>query len=193
MGTSETGEAAAGQTTLLLHAWREGDAGARDALIPLVYEELRRLAARQLRRERRDHTLQATELVHEAFLRLAGADADWRDRAHFLAVAARAMRRVLVDHARARQRQKRSGGSLFVTLDTSVGTPKGEAQVTDIIALDRALRELEEHDPRKARAIELCLFAGLTGPEAATALGVSEPTVRRDLRMARAWLTTRLT
>jgi RNA polymerase sigma factor (TIGR02999 family) len=185
-------EAVTGRTTMLLRAWRGGDEGARDVLIPMVYEELRGLAARQLRRENPGHTLQATDLVHEAFLRLADANADWQDRAHFLAIAAQAMRRILVDHARARQRQKRGGGALMVTLDTGLATPAPGAVPTEMIALDQALKELEARDARKARTIELCLFAGLTAPEAAEVLAISEPTVRRDLRVGRAWLAARL-
>jgi RNA polymerase sigma-70 factor, ECF subfamily len=185
-------DASAGRTTMLLHAWRDGDRAARDELIPLVYQELRRLAAGHLRRERAGHTLQATDLVHEAFLRLGGDRADWRDRAHFFAIAAQAMRRILVDHARARQRQKRGGGALMVTLDTAVAAPEAGGRAIDLVALDEALGELEGHDPRKARTVELCLFAGLTGAEAAEVLAISVPTVRRDLRMARAWLAARL-
>lgn len=172
--------------TRLLHRWRDGDQGALDELTPLLYDELRRLASGQLRRERANHTLQATEVVHEAFVRLIGSDVPWQDRAHFLAVAARTMRRLLVDHARGRRRDKRGGGLVRVTLQPrdAVLEPPG----AEILALDRALSELGRRDPRAASVVELHHFGGLTHDEAAAVLGVSASTVKRDLRVAMAWL-----
>jgi RNA polymerase sigma factor (TIGR02999 family) len=170
----------------LLTAWREGDESALDRLMPLVYDELHRLAERQLRRERDDHTLQTTALLHEAYLRLVGADVEWHGRVHFLAVAASTMRRVLVDHARARKRAKRGGGAVPVTLqDDMVG---GEGRVTDLLALDEAIGRLSALDERKARAVELHYFGGLTYEETAQALALSPATVHRELRLAKAWL-----
>ena len=176
--------------TALLSAWSAGDPSALDRLIPLVYDELRAIASRALRDERGSVTLQTTVLIHEAYLRLAGAEVGWEGRRHFLAVAARTMRRVLVDHARSRERVKRGGGVIAVTL----GDPAGEAgpDPIDIIAIDRALEELEALDERKARLVELHYFAGLSYEDAAVLLGVSPVTVHRDLRFARTWLHARL-
>lgn len=172
--------------THLLHRWREGDRDALDRLTPLLYDELRRLASGHLSRERRDHTLQATEVVHEAFVRLIDTDIPWQDRAHFLAVAAQTMRRLLVDHARARGRDKRGGDLVRVTLQPgdAVAGPPGE----EILALDRALDALARRDPRAASAVELHHFGGLTYEEAGLVLEVSPATVKRDLRVARAFL-----
>lgn len=172
--------------TYLLHRWREGDLDALDELTPLLYDELRRLATGQLRRERRNHTLQATEVVHEAFVRLVGTDVPWQDRAHFLAVAARTMRRLLVDHARGRGREKRGGNLAQVTLhpNDAVIEPLGE----EILSLDHALSALADRDQRAAAAVELHHFGGLTHDEVAEVLEVSPSTVKRDLRVARAWL-----
>lgn len=172
--------------TRLLHRWRKGDSDALDELTPLLYAELRRLASGQLSRERRNHTLQATEVVHEAFVRLIGTDVPWQDRAHFLAVAARTMRRLLVDHARTRGREKRGGGLVRVTLQPwdASATP-----VTDeILALDVALSALARQDERAAAVVELHHFGGLTYDEVGEVLGVSTATVKRDLRVARVWL-----
>ena len=172
--------------TKLLHRWREGDSDALDELAPVLYDELRRLASGQLVRERRNHTLQATEVVHEAFVRLIGTDVPWHDRAHFLAVAATTMRRLLVDHARARGREKRGGDLARVTLQPSdaASEPKSE----EILTLDDALSRLAAQDERAASVVELYHFGGLTYDEAAEVLGVSAATVKRDLRLARAWL-----
>jgi RNA polymerase sigma factor (TIGR02999 family) len=170
----------------LLDDWREGDATAYDRLIPMVYDELRRLARRQLRRERPGHSLQATQLVHEAYLRLADADVDWRNRTHFLSVAARVMRRILVEHARAKRSQKRGGGDFRVTLTGEVAAPPGDP--IDVLTLNTALERLQQFDPRQAQVVELCYFGGLTYPEIGRMLGISEATVDRDLRHARAWL-----
>jgi len=172
--------------TELLHRWRGGDQDALDRLLPLVYDELRKLASKYMRAERPDHTLQATALVHEAYVRLAGSDIDWKDRAHFMALSARMMRRILVDHAKAGRRHKRGAGAVKVSLDEVVHV--GTEPAPELIELDRALDKLAEVDERKARAVELHFFGGLTYDETAEALGVSPATVARELRMARAWL-----
>lgn len=172
--------------TTYLRQWRDGDDSARDRLVDVVYQELHRLAEQAMRGEREGHTLQPTDLVSEAYLRLVAADVEWEDREHFYAVAARIMRRILVDHARAKQAAKRGGGRIAVTLeDGAMGDSPG---TPDLLALDQALDRLAEHDERKARAIELHYFAGLSYAETARALGMSEVTVHRDLRMAKAWL-----
>lgn len=181
-----------GDVTSLLLDWSRGRADALEKLMPVVYDELRLVARVHLGRERREHTLQATDLVHEAYLKLVDQrHVDWKNRAHFFAVAARLMRRVLVDHARARLAQKRGGGAAHVTFDEtlSLGTP--EADVT-LLALDDALTDLGTLDARQARTVELRYFAGLTVDEAAVALGVSGMTVKRDWTVARAWLKLRL-
>lgn len=179
--------------TGLLRAWSAGDAGAADQLIPVVYEELRRQASRYLARERSDHTLQPTALVNEAYMRLAEQRrVQWQDRGQFFAVAATAMRRLLVDHARQRGASKR-GAACTIALgdgDVLALTPSPDV---DILALNDALTELAEIDPQRMRMIELRFFAGLTTEETADALGVSSATVTRGWRLARAWLHTRLT
>ena len=176
--------------TRLLLDWRSGDAQALDDLLPLVYDELRQLAARHMAREADGHTLQPTALVHEAYVRLVDAEIQWQDRAHFFAAASRVMRRMLVDHARARGRQKRGGGRARVTLQAmDAVTP---APDLDVLALDEALAALAEEDPRKARAVELRFFGGLNLEEIAEVTEVSIATVHRDLRMATAWLMHRL-
>ena len=173
--------------TRLLLAWRDGEPGALDRLAPLVYDELRRQARRQLHGERAGHTLQPTALVHEAFLRLVEQRrAQWQNREQFFAVASRAMRRVLVDHARARMAAKRGDGQTLVALDEA-RAPSASPGV-DVLALDRALDRLAGLDPRQARVVELRYFGGLTAPETAAALDVSLATVNRDWAMARAWL-----
>jgi RNA polymerase sigma factor (TIGR02999 family) len=172
--------------TALLRAWREGERDALDRLVPLVYDELRRLAGRAMQRERTDHTLQTTALLHEAYLRMLGADVEWEDRAHFYAVAAQTMRRILVDHARARGRDKRGGGSVRVPLEE--GLAQAAASTPDVVALDEALSRLSTLDERKAKAVELHYFGGLTYDETARVLGVSPATVDRELRLAKAWL-----
>jgi RNA polymerase sigma factor (TIGR02999 family) len=179
------------ELTRLLRAWSGGDRAAGDELLLHVYEELRRQAARQLRRERPDHTLRPTALVHEAYLRLAGQRrADWESRGQFFAVAAQVMRRVLVDHARERAAAKRPGSRLRVEL--AEGLAVEAPPDADVLAVDQALRELADLDPRRARMVELRFFGGLTGEETAAALGVSEATVTREWRLARAWLLRRL-
>ncbi len=176
--------------TTLLEAWRGGDAQALDRLMPVVYDELRTLARSYLRRERPEHTLQATAVTHEAYLRLVEkTHPRWQGRLHFFAVAAQVMRRVLVDHARARQAAKRGGNAVKVSLED------GDAAVEpplDVLDLDTALTRLAERDPRKARVIELRYFGGLTAREAAEVLEVSEETVHLDSRFARSWLTREL-
>jgi RNA polymerase sigma factor (TIGR02999 family) len=172
--------------TTLLHSWRRGDQAAFERLMPLVYDELRRRARHYLRGERPNHTLRPTALVNEAYLRLVKLDrVDWRDRTHFFVVAARQMRRLLVDSARARGYQKRGGGAVRVTFDDALArTQRGP----DLVALDDALALLAEKDERKARVVELRFFGGLTNREIAAALGVSEDTITRDWQMAKLWL-----
>lgn len=175
-----------GEVTALLLAWSRGDAGAADRLLPLVYRHLRRLAASQMKRERADHTLQPTALVHEAYLKLVDQHLSWKDRGHFYGVAARAMRQVLVDHARRRAAGKRGGGAQRVAIEVAdVGVPP---RVIDLLALDRSLEALAALDERQARLVELRLFAGLTVQESAEAVGCSSATASRDYRHAEAWL-----
>ena len=175
------------EITRLLADWNAGDAQALERLAPLVYAELRRIARRQIGREREGHTLQATALVNEAYLRLAGGEGlALRDRAHFYAVCAQVMRHVLVDHARAHARDKRGGGAPHVPLDEAANA--AAAASAEVIALDEALRGLEEVDPQKARVVALRYFTGLSIEETAEVLGVSPTTVRREWRRAKAWL-----
>lgn len=175
----------------LLVAWRHGDPQAARRLMPLVYDELRRLSRHYLRRERPGHTLQPTALVHEAFLRLVGKDhPQWRDRAHFFAVAAQQMRRILVDHARAHGADKRGGDALRITLDDAMVFQDRPAE--DLLALDEALHALAELDDRKAKIIELRYFAGMTLQEVAALFDLSMATVNNESRLARAWLLRRL-
>jgi RNA polymerase sigma-70 factor (ECF subfamily) len=175
------------EITRLLADWASGDRAALDRLTPLVYAELRRIAAQQMRRERPGHTLQPTALVNEAFMRLAGGNgASWQDRAHFYAVCARVMRRILIDHARANARDKRGGGAVQVPLDEAATII--QSQPVDLIALGDALRSLEAVDAQKARIVELRYFAGLGIEETAGVLRVSAMTVRREWTRAKAWL-----
>jgi RNA polymerase sigma factor (TIGR02999 family) len=173
------------QVTKLLHEWTEGNQEALDHLMPLVYHQLRRLASRCLGGERPGHTLRATALVHEAYLRLVESNAQFNDRAHFYAVAARMLRRILVDHARGQNRQKRGDGAQQVTFDEAVIVG---ADQRGLIELDDALQRLAAVDPRKSDVIELLYFGGLTYDETAAALGISPATVHRELKMAKAWL-----
>jgi RNA polymerase sigma-70 factor, ECF subfamily len=177
--------------TVLLRAWSEGDASALDRLTPVLYGELRRLAAGYMRRERPGHTLSPTALVSEAYLRLAGGEHPaYEDRVQFFAVAARHMRHILVDHARRRHRDKRGGRDRPVTFDEEVIS--GE-RPDELVALDEALDALAAVDPRKAQAVELHYFGGMGHQEIAAALKVHENTVARDLRLAEAWLHVHLT
>jgi RNA polymerase sigma factor (TIGR02999 family) len=177
----------AAAVTKLLGDWRAGDKRALDELTPLVYEELRRLAKRQMRSERAGHTLQTTGLVNEAFIRMAGMDVPWADRAHFYAVAARLMRRILVDYAKARCSDKRGGGESPSTLE-EVRIAAADAPPADILAIDEALARLAEIDARKCDVVVLHFFGGMTYDETAEALGISPATVHRELRLGRAWL-----
>ena len=178
--------------TVLLQAWARGEVEARERLLPLVYQELRRRAAAYLRRERRGHTLQPTALVHEAYLRLVKQDrAAWQNRAQFLAVAAQMMRRILVDRARARRMAKRSGQWARVTMDEAVA--QGGPRDVELLDLDHALSDLTTFDARKSRVAELRFFGGLSLEETAHVLGLSIATVEREWQAARAWLYARLT
>ena len=175
------------EVTRLLIDWGNGDKGALERLTPLVYDELRALARRYMRRERAGHTLQTTALVNEAYLRLVQQkDVHWQNRAHFFGIAAQLMRRILIDHARSHHRARRGGGAFKLPLDEAA-LVSGE-RAAELIALDDALRDLEAVDPRKGRIIELRFFGGLSLEETAQALGVSSMTVLRDWRMTKAWL-----
>jgi RNA polymerase sigma factor (TIGR02999 family) len=178
----------AGEVTALLGRVRDGDSGANDALISLLYDELRRVARGLMSRERHRVTLQPTALVHEAYLRLAagGPSGGWNSRAHFLAAAARAMRRILIERARRRHRQRRGGDLERVTLDE--GSASYEVRTEDLIALDEALERLADRDPAMARVVELRYFGGLTVEESAAATGLSARSVSRAWTAARAWL-----
>ena len=177
--------------TALLIRWREGDGAALDALIPLVYAELRRVARARLRSERHAQSLQTTALVHEVYLRLVDIDRlTFESRAHFFAVAARLMRQILVDHARRRRAEKRGGGAGMLTLEDV--SPAASPNIVDVIALDVALDELARVEERLSRVVELKFFAGLTIDETAIALEVSPATVERDWAVAKAWLYERL-
>jgi len=173
------------EVTALLREWAAGDRGALERLMPLVYGELRKLAANELRAERRSHTLQPTALVNEAYLRLVGQrSVSWNNRAHFFAIAAQMMRRVLVDHARKRGAAKRSSGTVYLDLADAGGADRAP----ELLALDDALTELEKLDPRQARVVELRFFAGLSVEETAEVAGISTATVKRDWKTARAFL-----
>jgi len=173
--------------TALLLAWRDGDDAALTRLIPLVEQELHRIAQRHMAGERPGHSLQATALVNEAYLRLINVQKmDWQNRAHFLAMAARLMRRILVDSARARRNQKRGGGDVKITFDEELLVTGHQSP--DLVALDDALHTLEKIDARRSRVIELRFFGGLTVDEAAIVLKVAPDTVMRDSRLAKAWL-----
>jgi RNA polymerase sigma factor (TIGR02999 family) len=184
--STATSTGSAHVTTLLL-AWGNGDKAAFDQLVPLVHRELRRLARRAMVRERRDHTLEPTALVNEVYLRLVDLEGvRWNDRAHFFALSARLMRRILVDIARSKHYQKRGGGALTVCLDeVSLASPeKGE----DLMALDEVLERLAVFDPRRSQVVELRFFGGLGVEETAEVLGVSRHTIQRDWTLARTWL-----
>jgi len=177
-----------GEVTRLLEQASAGDAGARATLFDVLYAELRRLADAAMRAERADHTLQPTALVHEAFLRLSTDQGRFESRAHFLGVAAGAMRRVLVDHARGRNAQKRGSGATLVTVDNLDDLPRPAPEDVDLIALDDALTRLTVLDARQGYIVELRFFGGLSVEETAAVVGVSERTVKREWQMSRAWL-----
>jgi RNA polymerase sigma factor (TIGR02999 family) len=173
--------------TKLLRRWSSGDANAREELVPIIYQELRRLAHYHLRRERSGHTLQTTALVHEVYLRFCSHDdPQWEDRAHFFAVAARMMRRILVDYSRRRGAEKRGAETVHVGLDDALMIPL--KQPFDLVALDDALEHLAAFDPRKCQVVEMRFFVGLAAKEIAVVLKTSEATVRRDWVIAKAWL-----
>ena len=172
--------------TILLNELKSGKKEAFPKLVPLVYNEMRQLAGRYMRRERSDHTLQATALVHEAYLKLVEQRSDWQSRAHFFAVAAQVMRHILVDHARGHGRVKRGGAQKAVTLDDALVFSEEKSE--ELLAIDEALKELAKLDPRQSQVVELRFFGGLTIEETAEALGISPITVKRDWNLARAWL-----
>ena len=173
--------------TKLLVQWSKGDQGALEALVPQVYEELRRLARYYLRQEKQNHTLSSTALVHEAYLRLVSQkEVTWQSRAHFFGVASQMMRRILVDHARRHAYAKRGGGALTLALEEAVGTP--QRREIDLVALDDALDTLAKLDERQSRMVELRFFGGLSIEETSEVLGISAPTVKREWASARAWL-----
>lgn len=176
-----------GTPTALLLAWNRGEPDALDALLPVVYQELRRLAARYMQGERIGHTLQATALVNEAYLRLIDVrQVQWQNRAHFFAMASRLMRRILVDSARSRGYQKRGGGAPMVSFDEALAVPTEPGR--DLVALDEALTALAQLDARKSQVVEMRFFGGLSLDETAEALHVSRDTIKRDWRMAKLWL-----
>jgi RNA polymerase sigma factor (TIGR02999 family) len=178
-----------GEISQLLLGWREGDRKALDALLPIVYKELRRLAHFQLRQERPDHTLQSSALVHEAYLRLVGLNApQWESRSHFFAIAAQLMRQILVDYARRRGAGKRGGGVGTLSLEDAEMLAPGKEKDLDVVALDDALKALAQIDARKAQVVELRFFGGLNFDQTAEVLRVSAATVARDWSTARAWL-----
>ena len=177
-----------GEVTQLLAQASSGDAVARATLFDVLYRELRRLAEGAMRAERANHTLQPTALVHEAFLRLAGNQGRFENRAHFLVVAARAMRRVLVDHARGRNAHKRGHGATLVTVNDLDALPQAAAEEVDLVVLDDALSRLAALDARQGQIVELRFFGGLSVEETAALIGVSERTIKREWQMSRAWL-----
>src|SRR5215831_14039002 len=186
--TSEDPGPEPGEVTRLLIAWNAGDHSAVERLMPLVYAELRAIAERHFRRERAGHTLQPTAVVHEAYFRLVDQTrVTWKNRGHFFAVASQAMRRILVDHARARETEKRGGGGRRVTLDVGVATPE-PIEDMDFIALDEALTRLKNLDGAQAQIVELRFFGGLSIDETAEALETSASSVKREFRSAKAWL-----
>jgi RNA polymerase sigma-70 factor, ECF subfamily len=183
------------QITQLLHDWQAGDRSALDRLIPLVYDELRLIASRHVAHEWRDGAIETTGLINEAYLKLVDQrGVDWQNRAHFFAIAAQVMRRILLDDARRRLREKRGGGAIRVGLDdVAVPAPEAPVDPIDVIAIDRALCELEQLDPGQARIVELRFFGGLTVEETSAVVGVSEATVKREWAVAKGWLYRALT
>jgi RNA polymerase sigma-70 factor, ECF subfamily len=182
------------EITRLLREWQDGSSQALERLTPLVYRELHSLASRYLSRERRDHTLQATALVNEAYLKIAGQRADWQNRAHFFGIAAQLMRRILVDHARRDGRAKRGGGATHLSLEgIDPPSPSMPIDAIDIGALDAALLRLAALDPNQARMVEMRFFGGMTIEDTAEAMGSSSATIKREWALARAWLYRELT
>lgn len=180
-----------GQVTQLLTQWRSGDRAALDQLMPLVYDELRIIAARYLRKERAGHTLQSTALVNEAYMRLVESPGDWKNRAHFFAVAARIIRELLIDHARTKLALKRGGAKLTLSLDEAVGVPKNRE--VHLVAVDDALVSLSRIDEQQAHIVELRFFGGLTIEETSEVLQISPSTVKRDWILAKTWMLRELT
>jgi RNA polymerase sigma factor (TIGR02999 family) len=186
-GFLRVSQSAPQNVTKLLVEWNKGDQGALEALVPLVYEELRRLARYYLKQEKQNHTLSSTALVHEAYLRLVNQkEVTWQNRAHFFGVASQMMRRILVDHARHHAYAKRGGGALTLALEDAVATP--QRREVDLVALDDALNSLAKLDERQSRMVELRFFGGLSIEETSEVLGISAPTVKREWASARAWL-----
>jgi RNA polymerase sigma factor (TIGR02999 family) len=183
------GSGRAPDVTQLLVSWSHGDQAALERLMPLVYGELRRLASAYLRHERSNHTLQSTALVHEAFMRLVGQNSvEWRNRAHFFAIAAQMMRRILVDYARAQGREKRGSGAVKLELDAALAEGLDSGLDVDILALNGALDELSRLDSRQGRVVELRFFAGLSIEETAEVMNLSPASIKREWNTARAWL-----
>jgi RNA polymerase sigma factor (TIGR02999 family) len=186
--TPNTPSPASSDVTGLLIEWSHGDEAALERLLPLIYDECRRIASRQLRREDRDHTLDPTALVHEAYLRLVDQRrSTWENRSQFFGVVGQVMRRILVDYARARHAKKRGGGAVLVSLDVAADQ-SDDARVADVLAIDDALERLAVQDPDQVRIIELRFFAGLTVEETARVLGRSPRTIKREWSLAKAWL-----
>jgi RNA polymerase sigma factor (TIGR02999 family) len=179
-------ESSGGNVTQLLKAMYEGDPAAADHLLPLVYAELHRLAQAYMRRERPDHTLQATALINEAYIRLIGEDIDWRNRAHFIGLAAHVMRQVLVDHARAHAAQRRAGGMRRVEMQDDLAI--SPERLDEVVAVDEALTRLAAENPRQARVVELRYFGGLSVEQIARILAIAPRSVKRDWSLARIWL-----
>ncbi len=186
LGTETAMESGSGQVTQLLQAMRAGDAAAAESLLPLVYQELHRLARSYMRRERPEHTLQATALINEAYLRLAHEDVDWKNREHFIGVAAHVMRQVLVDYARAHKAQIRGGALQRVELQE--GLAISPERIDEVVMIDEALSRLAEQNPRQARVVELRYFGGLSVEQIGALLGIAPRSVKRDWSLARIWL-----
>ena len=176
--------------TQLLRAWGDGDEASLHVLTPLVYDELKKIARNLFRSERKHHTLQPTAIVHEAFANLAGAEVNWQDRAHFFALSARMMRRILITYAKSRQAQKRGGGATAVTLHEEI---LADSSNLDLLELDTAITHLADQDARKAELLEMHIFSGLTYTEMTEVTGLSSSTLDRELRFAKAWIKARLT
>ena len=177
------------EVTRMLKDWNNGDSSALEKLIPIVYDELKRIASGYLRRERPDHTLQTTALVNEAFMQLVDKqDMEWNDRVHFFRVAAQIMRHILVNHALTNKAAKRGGGDLKLSLDDAIGTANKQEKDFDVLALHEALERLAEIDERKSQLVELRFFAGLSNEETAEVMGISLTTFKREWRMTKAWL-----